>query len=366
MTGPFYTRTFLNKVNLMQILEMRNIFLSAGPRLARKPFLFYISRHAIPKERRRMALSVLSQFYAGDIVALARLISHVENRGEETNRILAEIYPKTGKALSIGVTGPPGAGKSTLVDKLCAMFVADRKTVGVIAVDPTSPFTGGALLGDRIRMQDLAGNKDVFIRSMASRGSTGGLAVATSEVIKLLDAFGKDIILVETVGVGQVELDVAEACDITIVVLVPESGDSVQALKAGLMEIADIFCVNKADRDGANRVVSELNMILDIKRDRTKKELCVLPVQAVNNIGVDALYQKIKSEADILKSGDNFEAHRKKKIRYDIVKTIENRMRDFLKNDIIPEEKMGEYVDEIYKGEGNPYDLALSIVDSLK
>jgi LAO/AO transport system kinase len=311
-------------------------------------------------------VSLLENFLSGDTVALARVISHIENHGPETDRILAELYPRTGKALSIGVTGPPGSGKSTMVDKLCALLTARGQTVGVIAVDPTSPFTGGALLGDRIRMQDLAANKDVFIRSMASRGSTGGLAVATSEVIKVLDAFGKDIILVETVGVGQVELDVAEACDMTVVVLVPESGDSVQALKAGLMEIADIFCVNKADREGAGRIVSELNMIMDIKRERTKKEIPILPLQAANNVGLDLLLEKIDAEWEALKTGENYEKHRKRKIRYDIMKTVENRFKDLLRENILPDDKLAKYVDEIFDGRGNPYDLARRIMDELK
>ncbi len=311
-------------------------------------------------------MSLLERFKNGDMVALARVISHIENRGPETDRILAEIYPKTGRAHTVGVTGPPGAGKSTLVDKLCALYLARGQTVGIIAIDPSSPFTGGALLGDRIRMQDLAVNKDVFIRSMATRGSTGGLALATTEVIRALDAFGKDIILVETVGVGQVELDVAEACDTTVVALVPESGDSIQAMKAGLMEIADIFVVNKADRDGAQRVVSELNMMVDVKRHKTGHALPVVATQATNNVGLEELLAKIDDEFERLKTGDNFMHHRKKMIRYDILKTIEHRFRNRLSEKILPDAKLDGYVEDIFAGRGNPYDLAERLIDNLK
>jgi LAO/AO transport system kinase len=311
-------------------------------------------------------MSVLERFYAGDIVALGRIITHIENQGPETENILANIYPKTGKAHTVGITGPPGAGKSTLVDKLCSLYIKRGQTVGIIAVDPSSPFTGGALLGDRIRMQDLALLEGVFIRSMATRGSTGGLALATTEVIRALDAFGKDIILVETVGVGQVELDVAEACDTTVVVLVPESGDSIQTMKAGLMEIADIFVVNKADREGAERVVSELNMMIEVKRDKSKQELPVLAAQATNNVGMGELLTKIDSEFQRLKAGDNFEKHRMKMIRYDIIKTIEHRFRNNLMNEILPDNLLDEHVKRIYSGQGNPYELARKLIDNLR
>jgi LAO/AO transport system kinase len=311
-------------------------------------------------------MSILEKFYSGDPVALARIISHIENRGPQSEQILAAIYPNTGKAHTIGITGPPGAGKSTLVDKLCALYLERGQSVGIIAVDPSSPFTGGALLGDRIRMQDLAVKSGVFIRSMATRGSTGGLALATTEVIRALDAFGKDVILVETVGVGQVELDVAEACDTTVVVLVPESGDSIQAMKAGLMEIADIFVVNKADREGAARLVSELNMMVDVKREKTGRDLPVVMTQALNNVGIDELLTKIDAEYERLKTGDNFEKHRRKMIRYDIIKTLEHRFRNRLMDDILGDTKLEEYVDRIYAGQGNPYDLARKIIDNFK
>jgi LAO/AO transport system kinase len=311
-------------------------------------------------------MSILEKFYSGDSVALARIISHIENRGPETEQILAAIYPKTGKAHTIGITGPPGAGKSTIVDKLCALYLERGQSVGIIAVDPSSPFTGGALLGDRIRMQDLAVKSGVFIRSMATRGSTGGLALATTEVIRALDAFGKDVILVETVGVGQVELDVAEACDTTVVVLVPESGDSIQAMKAGLMEIADIFVVNKADREGAARLVSELNMMVDVKREKCGRDLPVIMTQATNNIGIDELLAKIDAECELLKTGDNFEKHRRKMIRYDIIKTLEHRFKNRLMDEILAGKKLDEYVDRIYADKGNPYDLAQKIIDNFK
>jgi LAO/AO transport system kinase len=189
----------------------------------------------------------------GDRRMVARAISLIENEDVNKNSILSELYPHTGKAYVIGITGAPGSGKSSLVDRLLATLRQRGLTVGVIAVDPTSPFTGGAILGDRIRMQEHALDKDIFIRSMGTRGSLGGLSRATKDAIQVLDAFGKDIVVVETVGVGQSEVDIIKYADTTLVVLTPASGDSVQTIKAGIMEIADVFVVNKADLAGADR-----------------------------------------------------------------------------------------------------------------
>lgn len=208
---------------------------------------------------------VLAGFRAGLMPSLARAVSIVENHRPGFDQLLATIHADLGRARRIGITGPPGAGKSTLTTRLAKAYRAQGLRVGIVAVDPTSPFTGGALLGDRIRMEDVALDPGVFIRSMATRGSLGGLATATREVCDVLDGFGLDVILLETVGVGQSELDISRAADTTLVVLVPESGDSIQTLKAGVMEIADVFAVNKADRPGADRLRNDIELMLGLR-----------------------------------------------------------------------------------------------------
>ena len=204
---------------------------------------------------------LVDRMLAGNQRALARLMSRVEQDGADVPAIMQRLYPALGNAFCIGITGPPGAGKSTVTDKLTTQARQLGLSVGIIAVDPTSPFSGGAVLGDRIRMQQHYLDDGVFIRSMATRGRHGGLSHTAKGVIKLLDAFGKDLVIVETVGVGQTELDIVETADTTVVILVPEAGDTVQAMKAGIMEIADLFVVNKADRDGADRMLMDLRML---------------------------------------------------------------------------------------------------------
>jgi len=233
--------------------------------------------------------SLVDGLKSRDRKALARAISLVENRQEGFRELLASVHSYTGRAFRIGITGPPGAGKSTLVDALASHWAQSGKRVGIVAVDPTSPFSGGALLGDRVRMGKLSEYPEVFIRSMATRGSTGGVAAATRDACSVMDAFGFDWLLVETVGVGQIEIEVMNVCDAVCVVFVPESGDGIQALKAGLIEIAQVFVVNKADRPGAPQLASELESVLHLKQETGGWDYPVLTTEAVNHRGTREL-----------------------------------------------------------------------------
>jgi LAO/AO transport system kinase len=226
----------------------------------------------LPSEANTALRALAGDFAAGKTPALARVVSTVENQREGSDLLLAALHPRIGRARRIGITGPPGAGKSTLATLLASEMRKTGLTVGIVAVDPTSPFTGGALLGDRVRMESVALDPGIFIRSMATRGSLGGLAATTREVCDVLDAFGVDRILVETVGVGQSELDIARTVDSCVVVLTPESGDGIQAMKAGLMEIADLFVVNKADRPGADRARNDLELMLGLRGGQALKD----------------------------------------------------------------------------------------------
>ncbi|HKV06053.1 MAG TPA: methylmalonyl Co-A mutase-associated GTPase MeaB [Candidatus Acidoferrales bacterium] len=234
-----------------------------------------------------------AQIRAGDVRAISRAVSAIENRTSEAEALLRELFPYTGRACRLGVTGAPGTGKSTLVDRLAAHYRGEKKSVGIIAVDPSSPFTGGAILGDRIRMQGHSGDDGIFIRSMATRGYLGGLAQSTGDATLLLDAAGKDMILVETVGVGQGEIEIVRLADCTIVVLVPGMGDDVQSLKAGVMEIGDIFVINKFDREGAGRFEEQLRAILQLVPERDGWKPPVVRTVATENQGIGELAGEI-------------------------------------------------------------------------
>jgi LAO/AO transport system kinase len=247
---------------------------------------------------------------AGDVLAVSRAITAIENHQPEAEELLRVVFPRTGKAYLTGITGAPGTGKSTLVDRLAVHYRRQKEAVGVIAVDPTSPYTGGAILGDRIRMQGHAGDAGMFIRSMATRGFLGGLARATAEVALLLDAAGKDEVLIETVGVGQDEVDIVRLADCVVVVLVPGMGDDIQSMKAGLMEIGDIFVLNKSDREGADRLEQELHAMLSLVMPRDGWHPPVVRTVATENKGVDVLAATIwKFRAHFESSGERRRKH---------------------------------------------------------
>ena len=301
-------------------------------------------------------MTLLESFHQGDIRALSRLVSHVENRTDDYQRLLEELYPKVGRALRVGVTGPPGSGKSTLVNQLTHEFLARQQRIGIVAVDPSSPFTGGALLGDRVRMNEFPTDGRVYFRSMATRGATGGLAAATDNVTVVYDAFGFDITLIETVGVGQVELDIIDTCDVVVVVIVPESGDAVQTMKAGLMEIADIFCVNKSDRPGAERIAAEIRMAMETrKRVVGAWAPSVLATEAINRKGIDRLYNEIMRYVDFTKASGQFERHRREQVRRKIFGVLKGRFQQEFLDRLAEQGHVDDAIEKILNGTDNPY-----------
>ena len=299
----------------------------------------------------------------GDHRALARLITYVENRERDWRAVMKTLYPHTGRARIVGITGPPGAGKSSLTSRIAAALIANGHRVGVIAVDPTSPFSGGALLGDRLRMRDIATTAGVFIRSMATRGTLGGLCQGARDVARILEAAGHDIILLETVGVGQDEIEVVKAADLVVVVCVPGLGDGVQVLKAGIMEIADLFVVNKADREGAAELVADIRAMLALGGGRGQASPPLVETCALTGKGVDALVSAISAAAIRSEPGN---ARAEGRVREEILTLIERELARVVRERCAGDGRLDLAVQRVCGGADDPYSAAESMLDQFQ
>jgi LAO/AO transport system kinase len=301
--------------------------------------------------------TLVEQALAGDQRAIARLITLVEDNGAEARAVVAALYPRTGRAHIIGVTGAPGTGKSTLVNALAKAYRRADRTVSIVAIDPTSPFTGGAILGDRIRMQELAGDRGVFIRSMASRGSLGGLAWATGDAVKILDAVGYGMVLIETVGAGQAEVEIASTAHTTLVVTAPGLGDEVQAMKAGILEIADVLIVNKADREGADSTAAALEAMLDLDSRRGSWRPPVLRTIATQEVGIDAVIEQAEKHFRHIQASGQLRAHEQQRAKDELSNVLrQGLMRELLAR--IGQDGYDALVDQVATRQLDPYAAA--------
>jgi LAO/AO transport system kinase len=310
---------------------------------------------------------LVAEVLQGSVRAMARLITLVENEDSRALHLMGAIYHNTGNAYVLGITGSPGTGKSTLTDKITTILRERDQTVGVIAVDPSSPFTGGALLGDRIRMQRSSGDAEVFIRSMATRGNLGGLARTTTDVVKIMDAFGKDWVIVETVGVGQDEVEIAKTADTTIVVLAPGLGDTIQSMKAGVMEIADLYVVNKADRSGADELVSEVTVRVE-QDSQIKKAVWKPPIVktiAVENQGTDTLVEAVEKHRSFLQESGKLTKNRREKTRQETLALLRDEISRNVLEKVLGNGRFDALIDDIVAHKKDPYTSVQEIIRTI-
>jgi LAO/AO transport system kinase len=308
---------------------------------------------------------LVARLRQGDVRVLARAVSLVENDAPSARQILSCCFPYTGSAMRIGITGPPGAGKSTLVDGLARRYRAQQKTVGVVAVDPTSPFTGGAILGDRIRMREHDTDPGFYMRSMATRGSLGGLARTSADVAAVIEASGKQRLLLETVGVGQDEIDIARLADVTVVVLVPGMGDDVQSLKAGIMEIADIFVVNKSDRDGADRVEKEVRSLQSLAAEHGSWIPPVIRTIATTGAGIEELDQALDRFWSWLAQDGRLSARRETHWRVRVMEMVRHELLREMRGHGLTDQELAKIGRQVVLRQQDPYQLALRLVEQL-
>jgi len=308
---------------------------------------------------------IASKVLNGDQRSIARLITLAENNDPSATDAMKKIHPHTGNAHVIGITGVMGSGKSTLISELTRHYRKKGKSVGIIAIDPTSPFSGGALLGDRVRMMELGSDDKVFIRSMGTRGMLGGLTSAVYDVVEILDASGKDIVIVETVGVGQAEVDVIKIADTTLVIVVPGLGDSIQTLKAGVMEIADIYVVNKADRSGVEQTMAEVESLVDISCSGKDRKTPVLQTIAKKGEGISELVSEIENHFRYLEKTKEFEKQRRLRYEAELVEIIRKRLMNFIFDESTFKEKIEKLLDQISRKEVDPYTAAEEILGKI-